>query len=94
MLHRSYAEGSFFWIMNNIFFQYYSLLIFLVSVVVMIVVSYLTEAPSYEKIKGLTYGTRTAEDRAKSRASWTYTDIIVSGVVLAIIAAAYLYFRK
>ena len=80
--------------MNNIFFQYYSLLIFVVCIVVMIVVSYLTEPPSYEKIKGLTYGTRTAEDRAKSRASWTYVDIIASAIVLAIIAAAYLYFRK
>jgi SSS family solute:Na+ symporter len=89
----SYTEGSFFWIMNNIFFQYYSLLIFLVCVVVMIVVSYLTKAPSYDKIQGLTYGTRTAEDMAKSRASWTYTDVIASGVVLAIILAAYLYFR-
>jgi len=88
----SYAEGSFFWIMNNIFFQYYSLLIFLVCVVVMIVVSYATAAPSYQKIQGLTYGTRTAEDRAKSRASWTYVDLIASGAVLAIIAAAYLYF--
>lgn len=88
----SYAQGSFFWIMNNIFFQYYSLLIFLVCVAVMIVVSYLTEEPSYEKIRGLTYGTRTAEDRTKSRASWTYADLIASGAVLAIIAAAYLYF--
>jgi SSS family solute:Na+ symporter len=94
LLHRSYTEGSFLWIMNNVFFQYYSLLIFLVCIVVMIVVSYLTEAPSYEKIKGLTYGTRTAEDKAKSRASWTYTDIIASALVLAIIIAAYLYFRK
>jgi len=94
LLHRSYTQGSFLWIMNNIFFQYYSLLIFLVCIAVMIVVSYLTEAPSYEKIKGLTYGTRTAEDRAKSRASWTYTDIIASALVLAIIIAAYLYFRK
>jgi len=88
----SYAQGSFFWIMNNIFFQYYSLLIFIVCVVVMIVVSYATAAPSYQKIQGLTYGTRTAEDRTRSRASWTYTDVIASGVVLAIIAAAYLYF--
>jgi SSS family solute:Na+ symporter len=88
----SYAQGSFFWIMNNIFFQYYSLLIFIVCVVVMIVVSYATAAPSYQKIQGLTYGTRTAEDRTRSRASWTYTDLIASGVVLAIIAAAYLYF--
>jgi len=88
----SYTQGSFFWIMNNIFFQYYSLLIFIVCVVVMIVVSYATAAPSYQKIQGLTYGTRTAEDRARSWASWTYTDLIASGVVLAIIAAAYLYF--
>jgi SSS family solute:Na+ symporter len=58
----------------------------------MIVVSYLTEAPSYEKIKGLTFATITAEDRKKSRASWNYADIIASAVVLAIILAAYLYF--
>lgn len=38
-----YAEGSFLWIVNNIFFQYYSTLIFLISAAVMIVVSYLTE---------------------------------------------------
>ena len=89
----SYTEGSFLWVMNNIFFQYYSLLIFLVCVGVMIVVSYLTEEPSYEKIRGLTYGTLTAEDRKQSRASWKYTDLVFSGVVLAIIAIAYLYFR-
>jgi SSS family solute:Na+ symporter len=88
----SYTQGSFLWIVNNIFFQYYSLFIFVVCVVVMIVVSYLTEAPSYEKIKGLTFATITAEDRKKSRASWTYADIIASAIVLAIILAAYLYF--
>jgi len=37
-----YAEGSFFWITNKIFFQYYSLLIFIICVLVMIAVSYLT----------------------------------------------------
>jgi SSS family solute:Na+ symporter len=88
-----YTEGSFFWIVNNIFFQYYSLLIFLVCVAVMILVSYLTEKPDYEKIRGLTYGTETDEDRGKSRASWTATDVIFSCVVMAIIIAAYLYFR-
>jgi SSS family solute:Na+ symporter len=88
----SYAEGSFLWVVNHIFFQYYSLIIFLVSVVVMIVVSYLTEPPSYDKISGLTYGTITAEQRKESRASWTAADIVASGVVLALILAAYLYF--
>ncbi|MFN7826353.1 MAG: sodium:solute symporter, partial [Acidobacteriota bacterium] len=52
-----YAPGSFLWIINNIYFQYYSLLIFLVSVIVMIVVSYLTEPPAESSIRGLTYGT-------------------------------------
>jgi SSS family solute:Na+ symporter len=87
-----YAEGSFLWVMNNIFFQYYSLLIFVVCVVVMIVVSYLTKAPSYEKISGLTYGTTTLEDQEKSRSSWTKGDVIFSIILLVVIVAAYMYF--
>ncbi len=89
----SYAEGSFLWIVNNIYFQYYSLLIFLVSIVVMVVVSYMTNAPAYEKINGLTYGTLTDADRKESRASWNKWDVIASLGVLAAILAAYLYFR-
>ena len=58
-----YAEGSFLWIVNNIYFQYYSLLIFLVSVGVMIGVSYLSEAPPDKQIEGLTYATVTEEHR-------------------------------
>ncbi len=88
----SYTEGSFLWIMNNIFFQYYSLFIFVVCVAVMVIVSYLSEAPSYEKITGLTYGTVTAEDRKQSRASWTYGDVILSILLMAIIVAIYIYF--
>ena len=89
----AYAEGSFLWIVNNIFFQYYSLIIFIVSIVVMIVVSYLTEKPAYERITGLTYGTVTEEHRKETRASWSTGDVIASAIVLALILAAYLYFR-
>jgi SSS family solute:Na+ symporter len=88
----SYQEGSFFWVINNIFFQYYSLVIFVVCVGVMIVVSYLTKEPSYAKITGLTYATRTSEDKLSSRASWGKGDVIASAVVLLLILAAYLYF--
>jgi SSS family solute:Na+ symporter len=87
-----YAEGSFLWIVNNVYFQYYSLFVFVVSVVVMIVVSYATKAPPPEKLNGLTFGTISAEDRAKSRASWNWTDMLASALVLAAIVAAYLYF--
>jgi SSS family solute:Na+ symporter len=88
----SYTEGSFLWIVNHIFFQYYSLIIFIVSIIVMIVVSYLTEPPSYEKISGLTYGTVTEAHRKETRASWTTGDVITSVVVVVLILAAYLYF--
>jgi len=88
----TYEPGSFLWIVNNTFFQYYSLLIFLVCVVVMIVVSYMTEIPSYENITGLTYGTMTVEDRKESRTSWNIGDVLSSTLVVLLIVAAYLYF--
>jgi SSS family solute:Na+ symporter len=87
-----YTEGSFLWIVNNIFFQYYSMIILFVSALVMIVVSHLTEVPAYEKISGLTYATRTDEDKRTSRKSWKAIDVILSLVVIALILTAYLYF--
>lgn len=87
-----YAEGSLFWIVNHTFFQYYSILILLVSAAVMYVVSYATEEPDYGKIQGLTYATVSHEDRAASRASWNRGDVIASVAVLVAILAAYLYF--
>lgn len=88
----TYPEGSFLWILNNIFFQYYSLIIFLVSLAVMVVVSYATKAPSYDKIAGLTYGTVTDEHRKESRSSWTKWDVLAAVLMLVLIVAAYIYF--
>ncbi|MGK9367849.1 sodium:solute symporter [Melioribacter sp. Ez-97] len=87
-----YEQGSLLWILNNIFFQYYSLLIFLVSLIVMYAVSYATEEPEYEKIKGLTFGTITDEHRRESRASWNAVDVIASIIVVLMILGAYIYF--
>ncbi len=88
-----YVEGSFFWIVNNIYFQYYSLFIFIVCVIVMIVVSWWTAEPSYERISGLTYGTLNEEHHRLSRGSWDWREVAASAAVLAVILAAYLYFR-
>ena len=72
-----YAPGSFLWIVNNIYFQYYSVLIFLVCVVVMIVVSYATEAPEQSRPDGpdLRDGDRRAprRSRAAAGAAWTWS---------------------
>jgi SSS family solute:Na+ symporter len=87
-----YPEGSFLWIVNNIFFQYYSMIILLVSAGVMVVVSHMSAAPDYGKIGGLTYATRTEKDRRASRASWAAIDVVLTLIILALILAAYLYF--
>jgi len=88
-----YQEGTFLWIVSNIYFQYYSLFIFIVCVIVMIVVSWRTSEPSYESISGLTYGTLNDEHRRLSRGSWDWRDVAASAAVLVVILAAYLYFR-
>ena len=87
-----YPEGSFLWIVNHIYFQYYSLLITLVSILTMFVVSYMTAPPSEKQLVGLTYATVTAEHKAETRASWNQWDVINTGIVLALILAAYVYF--
>lgn len=89
----SYPQGSFFWIMNNMFFQYYSLLIFIVCAITMYVVSYTSPAPDLEQIKGLTLGTVTPEQRAATKASYASIDIVISVLVIVLILAAYLYFQ-
>jgi SSS family solute:Na+ symporter len=88
-----YTYGSFLWVTNNIYFQYYSVLITLVSAIVMIGVSLATAEPDYQRIKSLTFETATAEDKAQTRASWGAQDVVASLVVLVCILGAYLYFR-
>jgi SSS family solute:Na+ symporter len=52
----------------------------------------MTQAPAYEKIRGLTYATMTEEDHRQTRASWGPKEVGATVAVLAIILMAYLYF--
>jgi SSS family solute:Na+ symporter len=88
-----YEPGSFLWVVNNIYFQYFSVLITIVSAIVMVTVSYMTPAPDDLKIQSLTFGTATDADRRKTRAGWGWKEVAASGVVLVCILGGYLYFR-
>jgi SSS family solute:Na+ symporter len=88
-----YPMGSYFWVINNIYFQYFSVLITVVSAVVMIGVSYLTPVPDYARIANLTFETTTKADLETTRASWDWHEVAGSAVVLACILGSYLYFR-
>jgi SSS family solute:Na+ symporter len=92
-LKDGYPQGSFLWIINNIYFQYFSVLITIVSIIVMVVVSHMTAEPDYKRIESLTFETTTKEDRLKTRASWGPVEVMGSCLVLACILGSYLYFR-
>ena len=75
--------------MNWLFFCGWMLLF---CIIVIFVVSLLTEAPTEEKIKGLVFGTSTPEQIETTRQSWTAWDVINSIIILGITAGFYIYF--
>ena len=90
---KGYTAGTFLWIVNNIYFQYFSVLITLLSAIVMVGVSWMTPAPDSRQIQSLTLETTTADDRNVTRASWGRMEVFASIVVMAGILGGYLYFR-
>uniref|UniRef100_S0DFK0 Putative sodium-solute symporter n=1 Tax=termite gut metagenome TaxID=433724 RepID=S0DFK0_9ZZZZ len=78
-----------FYDMNWLFFCGW---MFLFCIIVVIVVSLVTKAPGAEKIRGLVFGTATAEQKAETRTSWNRWDIVHTVIILAITAAFYVYF--
>ncbi len=73
-------------------FLYFCIYLFLFSIALMVVVSLLTPKQNEEQIRGLTFATTVAEDRAASRASWNKWDVIHSVIVIAIIVTIFIYF--
>jgi SSS family solute:Na+ symporter len=71
---------------------YFSGILFLIAVIVIIVVSYASEAPSAEKVRGLTFGSVTDEDRRISRESWGWKEVVGTVVVLGLVLGVYIYF--
>ena len=86
------ADSTFkylFYDMNWLFFCGW---MFLFCMIVVIVVSLTTKAPTAEKIQGLVFGTATKEQKAATRVSWDHWDIIHTVIILSITAAFYWYF--
>ena len=86
------ADSTFkylFYDLNWLFFCGWMLLF---CIIVVIVVSLCTEAPSEEKIKGLVFGTSTEEQILATRKSSNKWDVIHTIIILAITAAFYYYF--
>jgi SSS family solute:Na+ symporter len=92
LLQTQLPHDGIFYQFATLNFLYFCIYLFLFSIVVMVVVSLLTPKPDAEQIKGLTFATTVAEDRAASRASWNAKDVILSLIVVAIIIGIFIYF--
>ena len=73
-------------------FLYFCIDLFIVSILILVIVSLTSPAPDEEQIKGLTFSTTVATDKAASRASWNSTDVVLSLIVVAIIIGIFTYF--
>ncbi|WP_339791942.1 sodium:solute symporter [uncultured Imperialibacter sp.] len=81
----SLNPDSFLYAFGNVNFLTFSSWFFLFSILVCLVVSMTSAAPSAEQIKGLTFSTLSAEQKTENRASYNAWDIVFSLVVLAIV---------
>ncbi len=84
-LNKTHLTGFLHWY-ATVNFLYFCIFSFLACVIIMFAVSYATAPPDYEKIKGLTYATTVAADKAASRASWGWKEVVFSLFVVAVVA--------
>jgi solute:Na+ symporter, SSS family len=71
---------------------HYEIAIFVIIIVFMIIVSALTPKADQVAIRGLYFGSATAEEKAVTRASYNNWDLVFSGLIIAVIIAFYIYF--
>lgn len=73
-------------------FLYYSGVLLLISIVIIIAASLSAPAQDEETLAGLTFGSLSVEDKKEIRESWTKFDVILTGVVLTMVIGVYVYF--
>ncbi|HQJ83050.1 MAG TPA: Na+/glucose cotransporter, partial [Bacteroidales bacterium] len=66
--------------------------IFFIIIILMILVSIVTENADYASIRSLYVGSATAEEKAITRASWNNWDLFFSGLIIVVIIGFYIYF--
>ncbi len=71
---------------------HYEIYLFFIVIAAMVIISYFTERKDPKTIIGLTIGSASAEQRAETRASYNYWDMINSAIIITIILIFYAYF--
>ncbi|NDV16359.1 sodium/solute symporter [Muricauda sp. TY007] len=89
----SLDPGSFWFLLGDMNFLSFASWFFLFCIILIVVVSYATPAPSDEKLKNLTYATISDEERKKNKSSYNWKDIAISVIIIAIVAYVMIWFN-
>jgi len=73
-------------------FAHMAIYMFVFSVLLCIAVSLVTNVPDYARIKGLSFGTLTPEDRAANKGSYDTIDVVLSVLLVVIVIGILTYF--
>ncbi|HXV63765.1 MAG TPA: sodium:solute symporter [Vicinamibacteria bacterium] len=73
-------------------FLHFCVFLFLFCAFLLIATSLVTRPPSEESLRGLTYATTVSGDRASSRASWDWTDVMHTVIIVGVVVLVLLYF--
>lgn len=89
----SLDSDGFFFKMADMNFLTFGAWFFLFCVILTILVSFASKAPDAEKVKNLTFGTVTDEEKLKNKNSYDTIDIIVSVIIVAIVIGIMIFFN-
>ena len=87
------GASGFFAAYAAINFAHIAIVMFVACVVVCVGVSLVTAVPSEERLKGLTFGTLTAEQKASAKNSYSILDVVASVVLVLVIIGILFYFQ-
>ena len=76
----------------NVNFSVMAIYMFFFSVILCVSVSLYTNEPNYNKIKGLSFGTLTPENKTEFKNSYSTVDIILSFILVSIVVGILMYF--
>ncbi|HKK40922.1 MAG TPA: sodium:solute symporter [Bacteroidales bacterium] len=71
---------------------HYEIALFFLVIILIIVTSFVTPQADQKSIKGLYFGSATAEEKAITRASYNNWDLLFSGLIIVVIIVFYAYF--
>jgi len=85
-------EEGIFWAIAQFNFLYYSGVLLIISTIIIIGLSRMTDSPGREKTDGITWAGLSTEDKRLIKESWNKWDVIGTFIVLGLVLGMYLYF--